>query len=95
VFFQKFLCWAKTFFCCSTYFCVFSIIFVVLCIVCFVSFRVLFVCRCVLYYCHQVANQLQFNKYILYHKALAILACGRGLAQSRRVICSSPRCSLK
>ena len=37
---------------------------VVLCIVCFVSFYVLFVCKCVPYYCHQVATQLQFNKYI-------------------------------
>jgi hypothetical protein len=73
---------------------VFSQHFFILCIVCFVSFRVLFVCKCVLYYCHRMATQLQFNKYILYYKAFAILACGRGLAQSRRVTCSSPLCSL-
>jgi hypothetical protein len=38
----------------------------VLCIVCFVSFCVLFVCKCVLYCCHEVATELQFNKYIIY-----------------------------
>ena len=100
VLFQKFLC-SKKFCIFSKYFCVFLNIFVLfqifffLCIVCFVSFYVLFVCKCVLYYCHRVATQLHFNKYIIYHKPLAILACGRGLTQRRFVTCSSPRCSME
>ena len=45
---------------------------VVLHIVCFVSLCVLFVYKCVLYYCHQVATQLQFNKYIIIMKQTPI-----------------------